>query len=182
MTFVKGYKGTISDEKKKEHEEELARGDGSWIGKDGKIRRPSMKMRKFVRRVIETNNPTQAAMEVYNTTDRANARAYASKVMGKKSIQILLNKYISDAEVLQTVKDQLKATTFKGKEADVEMADNMARLKAADIALKLKGAYPTDAMKLNVGGGNQINFIVTKMESKDEIDVNNLTEEKDDTT
>ena len=152
--------------------------DGSYLGKDGRILRPTFKQRKFLKRYVETGNITQATMESFATTDRKNAVSLGREVLAKKGVQKLLQKYISDDEVLQTVKDQLTAETPKGR-SETMVPDNMARLKAADIALKLKGAYPTDAIKLNVGGGSQINFIVSRMEPKDEVDVMELIPEEE---
>jgi hypothetical protein len=180
----KGEPFTISEERKKINDEVAKKGlGGSYIGKDGKLRKATMKQRKFVKRTIETLNPTQAAMEVYNVKDRTVARTMATQNLNKKSIQILLDKYIPDTMVLETVKEQLFANTIKGKD-DTEVPDNMARLKAADIALKLKGAYPTDAVKLQLSGQNQINFIVSKMDPSEEVKVVEAeeVEEKNDTT
>ena len=161
--------GTIKESTKEENKKHVeSNDDGSFLGKDGRIRTPTMKQRAFVKRAVELLDPTKAAKEIYATTDPANARAIASNVMKKKGVQLLLKKFIPDELVLQTVKDQLFAETPKGKDENL-YPDNMARLKAADMALKLKGAYPTDAVKLNVGGGSQINFIVSRMDPKEEV-------------
>ncbi len=169
----------ISEEKKEENIKEMEKGNGSFLDKGGKIRHLTNLQRKFVKRVIETGNPTQAATEVYATHKRVNAAAIASKTMKNPGVQILLKKYISDEEVLQTLKDQLGATTIKGKD-DIEVPDNMARLKAVDITMKLKGAYPTDAIKLQLSGTNQINFIVSRMDPSEEVNVIEGVEEKND--
>jgi hypothetical protein len=169
----------ISEEKIEENKK-LAEtsSDGTYLIKGGKTRRPTIKQKKFVKRVIETGNPTQAAMEVYATKKRVNARAIAHATMQNPGVQILLKKYITDEEALQTLKEQLTATTIKGKD-DIEVSDNMARLKAVDITMKLKGAYPTDAVKLQLSGNNQINFIVSRMDPSEEVNVIEGAEEKE---
>jgi hypothetical protein len=164
MPYGKIKESTIGENKKTVENAQ----DGSFLSASGRLRTPTMKQRMFVKRAVELLDPTKAAQEVFATTDPANARAIASTTMKRKGVQLLLKKFIPDEMVLQTVKDQLFAETPKGKDENL-YPDNMARLKAADIALKLKGAYPTDAVKLNVAGGSQINFIVTKMAPEEEV-------------
>lgn len=143
---------------------------GSYLDKMGKLRKPTLKMKKFLRRAVEISNPTQAVKDVYGTTENKKAKSHAHKLMINPGIRILMEKMIPDSLVLDTVKEQLNAETIKGSR-DMLVPDNMARLKAADISLKLKGAYPTDAIKLNVAGGSQINFIVSKMDPLEEVNV-----------
>ncbi len=168
----------ISEEKKEENLKEMERGNGSYVDKGGKLRRPTVKQKKFVKRFAETGNATQAVMEVYNPNKRVNAKIIANRIMKNPGIQILLGRLISDEEALKTLKEQLGATTIKGKD-DIEVPDNMARLKAVDITMKLKGAYPTDAIKLQISGQNQINFIVSKMDPSEEVNVIEGTEIKE---
>ena len=175
--------GIISQEKLEENRKVAESGiGGSHLAINGTLRTPTLKMKRFVKRAIETLNPTQAEREVYLSKTNKYAKNHASRLMKNPGIKILMEKMIPDSLVLDTVKAQLNAETIKGKN-DEWVPDNMARLKAADISLKLKGAYPTDAIKLNVAGGSQINFIVSRMDPLEEVDVEEGVEvEKNDTT
>lgn len=175
--------GILSQEKIEENKRIAETGiDGSYLSKGGRLKKPSLRMKKFVRRALETCSPIQAVKEVYGPKKNTVMRNHANQLMRNPGIKILMEKMIPDSLVLDTVKAQLSAETIKGKD-DEWVPDNMARLKAADITLKLKGAYPTDAIKLNVAGGSQINFIVSKMDPLDEVNVEEgVTVEKNDTT
>lgn len=166
--------GILSQNKLEENKRIAETGiGGSYLSTHGILKKPSLKMKKFVRRAVETCSPIQAVKEVYGPKKYAVMKNHATQLMNNPGIKILMEKMIPDSLVLDTVKAQLNAETIKGKD-DMWVPDNMARLKAADISLKLKGAYPTDALKLNVGGGSQINFIVSKMDPSDEVDVKEL--------
>src|SRR3989304_3182915 len=126
----------ISEKKMEENIKETEKGNGTYLDKGGKLRKLTLKQRKFVKRFIETKgNGTQAVMETYDVKDRRNAKIVAHSVMKNPGVQMLLGRLISDEEVLKTLKDQLSATTIKGKD-DLEVSDNMARLKAVDITMK----------------------------------------------
>ena len=105
-------------------------------------RRPTPKQQRFIRSYVNNGgNATQAALEAYKT-DYATARAIGSETLTKPNIRREIDKLMGGVQLttkdaIRTVKEALGASTDKGP-------DWPARLKAADMTLKLADAYPKD--------------------------------------
>ena len=111
--------------------------------KPTKPRRPTVKQEKFVKEYVANGgNGTQAALKAYDTDDYNTANQIAIENLQKPIVQhelkrLLKGSNITMKRVLGAVSDGLDATKGKGEE------DHPTRLRAADMSLKLHGAYPS---------------------------------------
>lgn len=139
-----------------------------------KFRRLNPRERTFVKEYLRTGSSRKAGMIAYGGTMKPqSASTYGTQVLTRPKIQEVIDMYIKDEQVAVVLKEQLGATKMeKNFETGdtMEVPDNSARLKAVDISLKVKGAYPTGN---TFSADKQINFIVTKMESNERTDINN---------
>ena len=92
--------------------------------------------------VKNKGNGTQAALKAYDTTDQKTACSIGTENLSKPVVQnelkrLLKGSNITMKRVLGVVSDGLDATKGKGEE------DHPTRLRAADMSLKLHGAYPS---------------------------------------
>ena len=125
---------------------------------------PTFRQRMFAKEVAKSHNPNKAARIAYPDAQVNSARTIAQRNMHNPKILDLINKYVPDekiGEVLRKQMDAKKLTKFG------EEDDNMAQLKATDMVLKVKGAYPIDAVKLNTGSGTTVNFIIEQGKGRD---------------
>ena len=125
---------------------------------------PTFKQRIFAKEVAKSHNPVKAAQIAYPEATHGSATTLAHRNMHNPKVLDLINKYVPDekiGEVLRKQMDAKKMTKFG------EEDDNMAQLKATDMVLKVKGAYPMDAVKLNTGSGTTVNFVIERGEGRD---------------
>lgn len=135
------------------------------------------KQRRFLKELIKTFSPTEAAMRTYHCKDRLSARNIASENLSKLGIKMddLMEKTglgieedIEDLKRLSKSKRPISADIFirdengelkvnKNSNDWVEVDDNHAQLKALELRLKLKG-------KLKENGKN--NFSLTNISIK----------------
>lgn len=128
---------------------------------------PTLKERLFVRKAIETKSLKKAAQAVYGNKvhgkeSGAAAMVHAERTAKRPIVQALFDKYIDDEKVMMTLRDQLEAKEYNSNLEDW-VPDNSSRLKAVDLSLKVRGAYPSD-QKYTIGN-QQVNFIITKSEA-----------------
>lgn len=118
----------------------------------------TLKQRKFVRALIRTQSPTEAAMQSYNCKDRVVATVIASQNLIKLNIQMvdLMNRMGLDTE--RDIKDltrlrEAKTTkhfAHEGKIVDqADIDDNNTQLKALELSLKLKGSLKDEGIKID---------------------------------
>ncbi len=104
---------------------------------------PTFKQRVFVKELVKTRNPTQAARVAYDITNDKTAATMAWSNMRKPVIAALMDKMgLKDEDLLTVVKRNLDATSqyYDKAMGDYVTVDNsMAQLKSAEIGLKLKG-------------------------------------------
>lgn len=132
--------------------------------RDTRKKDPTFRQRMFAKEVAKHHNPVKAAKIAYPGITHSSANTTAYRNMHNPKILNLINKYVPDekiGEVLKRQMDAKKQTKFGLED------DNMAQLKATDMVLKVKGAYPSDAMKLGVGSGSTINFIIEQGKGRD---------------
>ncbi len=132
--------------------------------RDTRKKDPTFKQRIFAKEVAKHHNPVKAAKTAYPEATAGSATTLAHRNMHNPKILDLINKYVPDekiGEVLKRQMDAKKQTKFGLED------DNMAQLKATDMVLKVKGAYPIDAVKLNTGSGTTVNFIIEQGKGRD---------------
>ena len=102
--------------------------------------RTTPKQKGFIMAYVENGgNGTRAALQVYGTEDENTAAAIAYENLRKPQIQqaigeLMENMELSSQDALQTIKEALEASNDKGPNWN-------ARLKAADMLLKVTGGY-----------------------------------------
>ena len=113
------------------------------------MRKPrTLKQRKFIRELIRTMSPTEAAMRSYNCKDRGVARCVGYELLTILHISMseLMDKMGLDIE--QDIKDLKKLRSAKSKKYfahegvvcdEREDEDYQTQIKALEISLKLKG-------------------------------------------
>jgi phage terminase small subunit len=121
------------------------------------------KQRIFIKELLKTFSPTEAAMRAYNCKDRLSARVIASQNLSKLNISLidLMEKAglgteedladltrLSKAKRIQAcdVYVQNENGQFKINENSndfIEVDDNQVQLKALELRLKLKGKLST---------------------------------------
>ena len=105
-------------------------------------RKPTPKQKRFIQAYIKTGNATQAALQAYKAS-YSTARSIGYENLTKPHIRreieksMVIKVQLTTQDALRTVKDALEANRDKGP-------DSTARLKAADMTLKLADAYPKD--------------------------------------
>ncbi len=111
--------------------------------KPAKTRRPTPKQKAFAAEYSENGgNGVKAALEVYDTDDYSTANQIAVENLQKPIVQDELRRLLKEADVtpkraLRVVSDVMDAMKKNGEE------DHPTRLRAADMSLKLHGAYPS---------------------------------------
>lgn len=110
----------------------------------------TLKEKRFLKKYLEIGNATEAASQVYDVVDRNSAKALASQVLAKLTITDVLDKIgVTDEKIAQTVMDGMEAnkpiSAVSGKDASeasvdfIDVPDWTARLKATELASKMKG-------------------------------------------
>ena len=117
------------------------------------------KQRLFIKHLIRTFSPTEAAMQSYDCKDRLSARNIASENLSKLGIDMNnlmektglgLEEDVEDLKRLRKCKRPIACDIFirdengelkvnKNSNDWVEVDDNPSQLKALEITLKLKG-------------------------------------------
>jgi hypothetical protein len=120
--------------------------------------RLTTRQRKFVRALIRTLEPTEAAMQSYRCKDRKVARVIASQLLTKLNISMAdlmdkcglgLERDIADLIRLRNAKIT-KFFTYKGQIVDKrEYEDNITQFKALELSMKLKGIFRDGAVDDN---------------------------------
>ena len=101
-------------------------------------RKRSLKVKRFIKKYLETGNATEAAMEVYNANSRKSAQALGSKLLSKDIVQdsldiALQRQGLDDDTLLEDTYHFVK----QGKaNPHVKPAD---ALRALEILFKVKG-------------------------------------------
>lgn len=102
-------------------------------------RKLTIKQGKFVQKLIDTGNGTEAATQVYNVKNRNTAHTIASENLRKPTIQQAIR------QALETEGLTLKSSIKNLKEAVVsglgKKATNSDTLRGLDMLFKLQGAY-----------------------------------------
>ena len=102
-----------------------------------RVKRPpkTIKEKIFVDNYIKTGSPHAAALAAYNVSDK-NASALAYTTLKKLDISTIFEKAgLTDDAIAQTLRDAMGA--LRGK----DMPDWLPRLKATEMALKVKGHF-----------------------------------------
>lgn len=103
------------------------------------MRSLTIKQRRFVKRTLETGNPTRAAMDVYDASNRASASAIASENLRKLNVREAIEEGLaSEGLTPGYIFGKLKGVLDRGSEAKATAGDAVSAartlLKAHEIA------------------------------------------------
>ena len=117
-----------------------------------RIKRPpkTIKEKKFVKEYLKSGNATEAAARVYDVSTRDVARNIGAQNVAKLSIVDIMEKRgLTDEKIAETLKDAMEAnkpiSAVSGRDAGeasmdfIDVPDGQARLKATELASKIKG-------------------------------------------
>ena len=115
----------------------------------------TIKQSKFLHYLIQTQEPTEAAMRAYDCKDRNSAKSMAHENMTKLNIKLVDLMKMAGLDTDEDLKDLArlrKAKKIHGSGSDfVEVDDNATQLRALELALKLKGDL-SDRTKVDLKG------------------------------
>ncbi len=112
------------------------------------MRQPTPKQWRFIAVYISNGgNATRAALEAYDTNDYYTAKSIGCENLTKPYIRQEIEKRMSNVKLtiedaIRTIKEALEASGNRGP-------DWTARLKAADMTLKLADAYPKEGKAMD---------------------------------
>lgn len=119
----------------------------------------TVKQKKFVKEYVKNDgNGTQAALNVYDTTDYNSANQIAVENLQKPTVKAAIEQALKKHEItmdaaVKPIADGLHAERVTMTEHGVDTSpDHSIRLKASSMALKLMGAEKQE------GGGITFNF------------------------
>ncbi|MFH1281803.1 MAG: terminase small subunit [Candidatus Omnitrophota bacterium] len=138
------------------------------------------KQRMFLRELIKTFSPTEAAWRVYRCKDRMSARNIGSENLVKLGITLTelmdkggldINQDFEDLKRLRQAKkpvacdvmihdDNGKLTVNKNSNDWIEVDDNQTQLKALELSLKLKGVLKENTAGQNTQ--NNVNVVIVR--------------------
>lgn len=139
----------------------------------------TIKEKRFVKEYSKDGNATRAAREVYDVSNNNSAAAIGSEILRKLNISEVLDKAgVTDEKIAQTIFDGMEASkpisVVGGKDAGeasmdfIDVPDTPSRLKAAELASKLKGHLKD---KVEHGGSIILNNLIQINESNKPIDL-----------
>ena len=123
------------------------------------------------KKLIKNLGKYKTIEEAMLKSDYSPSTAHQQKeILKGKGFVELLEKYLPDEEILQTHKEGLRATKIITSltEPDREVPDHPTRLKAVDMAYKVKGKQndnPNFNQQVNINEGNAITFVNFKNET-----------------
>ena len=112
-----------------------------WVLTARTMRQTTLKQRRFILAYVKNGgNRTQAALEAYDTT-YATARVIGCENLTKPNIKREIDRLteavsLSTRDCLRAIRDAFYATDKNG------YPDHRTRLKAAVLAIKIRGGYP----------------------------------------
>ena len=110
-----------------------------------KLKRPSIKQKKFISNLLETGNQTQSALEAYNTKSLGSAKKLANQAMRNPMVVEEIDKALKKNNIT------LEGQTERLKEIAVDwMPDKISSdtvLKANIELIKLLKGYPDKVIK-----------------------------------
>lgn len=121
------------------------------MSKTAKRSPKTIKEKKFLQEFIKTGNATEAASRVYDVTNRDSAKSIGSEILTKLDItEIMEKKGLTDEKITDTLIKGMEANkTVRSADPNVEsdaesndfidIPDWQARLKATELASKIKG-------------------------------------------
>lgn len=144
----------------------------------------TIKQKKWIKAYMETGNATEAAMQVYDCSDRNSARAIGGENLANLSIdKVMEAQGLTDEFLIEKLNEGLQATkvisanivqiksddpTVKQKEAHsktqdfVDVEDYAVRHKYLETALKLKNKFPDSKANVNVQGDLNVQYNIVR--------------------
>lgn len=121
----------------------------------------TIKQARFLQIYLETGNATEAAMQAYDVKDRKSAKSIGAENLSKLDLTTILeangltDSYISRllrraAKAKKVISAAVYASGKDGKPVNdfIEVPDWGSRLKALELALKLKNKFPAEKVKV----------------------------------
>lgn len=133
----------------------------------------TLKEKRWAKRFVETNNATQAAMEVYECKDRRSAAVIGYENLRKLNFEDILeaaglddisivkpiaegltaNRTISATVIIKSNDPKVRTKQATARDVDfLDVPDHPTRLRASQMALELKDKFPSKKMEVGVGG------------------------------
>jgi phage terminase small subunit len=137
----------------------------------------TLKEKKFAKIYAETLNATEAAAQTYNVSNRDSARAIGHENLAKLSFESYLDKVgLNDDQIAQNIKEAteatkvISATIIAGSPKDansqtndfIEVPDWTNRIKANELALKLKDKFPKNEAGVQYKDGDKTISIIVR--------------------
>lgn len=104
------------------------------------VKKATIKQKLFARTYVKTGNATKAAMTVYDTKRRVNAKQIGARLLKKEVVQQEIKAVLMKAGLtLDQGADYLHTAITRGLEGKATVGD---ALRGLDMAFKLHGSYP----------------------------------------
>lgn len=114
-------------------------------------RKLTIRQRKFVKRLVELGNGTQAALDSYNAKNTNVAGSIASENLTKPNVRVAITEaFERDGLTLDYVSNKLKDAMDAGVGVKAKNSDT---IRAAELLLKIFGAFPgrqTESLRINI--------------------------------
>lgn len=158
----------------------------------------TLKQRRWIKVLIATGEPTEAAFQAYDCKDRLVARNIASENMAKLGIQLndlmeamglTLEKDIEDLNRLRNAKKVQSCNLLVKKDADgkmtvnensndfIEVDDNATQIKALELSCKLK-KFLSDQPIIDQSEHSHITLILAPEENGPQLPLNTKAEQR----
>ena len=145
-----------------------------------KLKRPSLKQRKFAIDYVKTGNATQAALNNYDTTNRKLAQRIGAQNLDKPEVQTLLEEALKKSNitfdrVLDSFNDMADQIPDKIS-SDTVLKANIERAKLLKMYPERVQKYESKSISINLNSKNYLDLIdLHKQKSQEIADIVNST-------
>jgi len=138
-----------------------------------RLKRPSLKQRKFAIDYVKTGNATQAALNNYDTTNRKTAQRIGSQNLEKPEVQNLLEEALKKSNitfdrVLDSFNDMAEREPDKIS-SDTVLKANIERAKLLKMYPERVQKYESKSISVNINSKTYDDLITMNREKQQEI-------------
>ena len=138
-----------------------------------KLKRPSLKQRKFAIDYVKTGNATQAALNNYDTTNRKLAQRIGAQNLDKPEVQTLLEEALKKSNitfdrVLDSFNDMADQIPDKIS-SDTVLKANIERAKLLKMYPERVQKYESKSISINLNQKNYLDLIDLHKQKSQEI-------------
>src|SRR3990167_1346735 len=138
-----------------------------------KLKRPSLKQRKFAIDYVKTGNATQAALNNYDTTNRKLAQRIGAQNLDKPEVQTLLEEALKKSNitfdrVLDSFNDMADQIPDKIS-SDTVLKANIERAKLLKMYPERVQKYESKSININLNQKNYLDLIDLHKQKSQEI-------------